>query len=252
MVELNNATTGTFSLAGDRQFAMADENGRFVNGKRTGEVYMLQTTYDPELTSVTFASEDQSETFDLRQGNPQLDDFISDFFGLKLRLIENKEGQLQDDPVISSISVIGQSSLQTIMDDLQLPSLEDTRLRFRSNIELSGVEAFWEDQLYDQRDVGVRFRIGDVELVGVSPRARCSVPPKDPTSGQLDKTFMKAMMESRAKHLPENSTLDQFGGNLYYLAVDSYLSPAEIGKTIRLQDEVEILGKTKLDQRTFG
>jgi uncharacterized protein YcbX len=102
------------------------------------------------------------------------------------------------------------------------------------------VEAYWEDRLFNSLGKGVRFMLGEVEMIGICPRVRCNVPPRDPFTGETDKAFAKTMMVSRAEHLPSDSHLYEFG-NSYHLCVDTYIAPQEKGKVISVGDELNII-----------
>ena len=53
-VELTSVKIGIRSLSGDRRYAMLNQYGSFINGKATGLVSQLQTTFDETLENVTF------------------------------------------------------------------------------------------------------------------------------------------------------------------------------------------------------
>jgi uncharacterized protein YcbX len=117
----------------------------------------------------------------------------------------------------------------------------------QSNIEIAGVPAYWEEHLTGEPGVGVRFRIGEVTLVGISPRARCNVPPRDPFTGTIDKQFVKKMVTLRQQTLPEWSRIEGFGG-YYQLTINTFIPDSELGKMIRVGDQVEILEQVPLAQ----
>ena len=81
-VELDEAQTGTHSLPHDREFALFSADGRYVNGKRTGRVNQLHAQYDLENYSLSLGERGDAkrETFELREGNPKLNEYLSDFF----------------------------------------------------------------------------------------------------------------------------------------------------------------------------
>jgi uncharacterized protein len=248
-VEVEEAEIGIHSLRGDRAFAIVGADGRFVNGKRTGLVNQLQAVYDLAGGLVTLVPRagGVARTFELREGNPELVAYLEAFFGMKVFFLQRSGGELMDIPVQSSVTVISTGSLESLGRDLAGHSLDDLRLRFRANIELGGVEAFWEDRLFHAPGVGVRFTVGDVEMVGMSPRARCNVPPRDPFTGETDKGFVKMVMASRGGSLPQGSGLLQFGGT-YQVAVDCFLGEEEVGKVLRVGDEVRVGGVVDLGQ----
>jgi len=248
-VEVEEAEIGIRSLKYDRQFAMVDENGRYVNGKRTGRVNQLQSKFDLSTGSIWLAEKGNEEAiqFELRAGNADLDKYLSEFFDIKLNLVQNDKGEFMDIPAASSVTVVSEASLKALQKDLDRHSLESMRLRFRTNVELAGVGPYWEEQLFQQPGIGMRFRMGKVEMIGVSPRARCNVPPQDPNSGEMDYHFVKNMIASRNTHLPEGSTLLQYGRTAYFLTVNVYLPETQVGKKLYLNDEIEILEPVDLN-----
>ncbi len=246
-VEVLQAEIGIHSLKYDRSFALLGEDGRFINGKRTGLVNQLKATYDLE-NELVFLSRRGDETihrFELRQENSALIRYLEDFFGMKVFLLQNTNGDLMDIPMQSSVTVLSTATLLSLQNDLKDHTLEDLRLRFRANIEIGGVDAFWEEKLFLAPGVGVRFTVGEAEMIGVDPRARCNVPPRNPMNGETDKSFVKKMMQSRLSSLPEESTLLQYG-NAYQLTVNTYLDPDQKGKIIKVGDTVEIKEAVKL------
>lgn len=247
-IEKNEVEMGTYSIKGDREFAMIDMERNIINGKRTSQVYKLKAEYQLDNGVVTLSTRGESSSldFELREENDVLNEFLSDFFGIKLKLIKNTQGQFQDMPVESSVTLLSDASLESLQNDLNLESLENLRLRFRANIEVTGVKPFWEEKLFYKPDEGVNFQIGEVKLIGISPRARCNVPPQNPSTGDLEKEFVKKMMGSRLKSLPEYSTIYLFGRNTYYLTVNSFLPLTERGKKIKIGDLVTVLDKIKL------
>ncbi len=246
-VEIEEVEIGVHSLKNDRLFAMVDEVGRYINGKRTGRVNQLKTEYDLSNGIVKFSERPtgNQSTFELKEGNVELDNYLSNFFDIKLNLVKNEYGEFMDIPLKSSVTIVSEASLQYLQKDLERHTLESMRLRFRSNVELVGVDAFWEEQLYREPGVGVRFRIGEVEMLGISPRARCNVPPQNPTTGEMDYHFVKNMMESRNEHVTAENLL-QYGRASYFLTINVYVPKTELGKRIKLGDAIEILEPVKL------
>ena len=242
-IDVKEVEIGVHSLMNDRVFAMIDQEGRYINGKRTPRVNQLKTEYDLANGVVAFSEKttNHKTTFELRERNAALDEYLSDFFNTELKLVKNTQGQFMDIPVESSITIVSEASLQYLQKDIESHSLENMRLRFRSNIEITGVEAFWEEQLYHQPGIGVRFRIGEVEMLGMGPRARCNVPPQHPDTGEMDYQFVKNMIRSRKNHSPTAEQLLQYGKAHYFLCINVYSPKTEVGKKIRLNDGLEVI-----------
>ena len=95
------------------------------------------------------------------------------------------------------MTVLSTASLQSISDWFDGMPLEETRKRFRATIEIEGVQAFWEDHLFSTEGRGVEFKIGDVTVFGMSPRARCVVPTRNPNTGEVIHAFPKTF----ARHI---------------------------------------------------
>jgi len=246
-IEVAEAEIGIRSLKHDRSFALLAEDGRFVNGKRTGRVNELKANYTLEerLIHLSSRSGGSVETFELREDNQLLNQYFSDFFDLKLHILYRTKGELMDIPGSSSVTIVSEASIKSLHTYLSHLSEEDIRLRFRTNIELDGVDAYWEENLFDAPGVGMRFTLGDVEMVGISPRARCNVPPRDPWTGETDTTFVKSMIQSRERSLPANSSLPKYG-SLYHLTVNTYIPDTQQGKTLKVGEELKIIEPVNL------
>ena len=240
-VELTESEVGIHSLKHDRAFALMGDDGRYVNSKRTGKINQLKAGYDLENGLILLSPRDQKEqqTFELRTDNKILVEYLQDFFNLKLHIVQSTKGELQDVPYQSSATIISTATYKSLLKNFPEHTVEDFRLRFRANIEVEGVEAFWEEQLIHSPGKGIGFTLGDVNMIGMSPRDRCNVPPRNPLTGETDKTFIKKMIASRKKSLPADSRLPAFG-DFYHLCVDTYLPPSEAKKTIRIGDPIRI------------
>ncbi len=247
-VELQEAEVGIHSLRFDREFAMLTHDGHFMNGKRSGRVNELKAIYDLANYTVTFSDRvgGYANSFHLLNEKKEVEKYLSSFFGEPISLLHNKQGQFMDIPTASSVTIVSEASLRSLHQEFSDRTLEDVRLRFRATIELGGVEPYWEENLVGEPGVGMRIQVGDVEMIGVSPRARCNVPPRDPLTGITDKTFVKRMMKSRENTLPENSHLPKYG-NLYHLTINTYIPETQKGKWLRVGDELKIIESVKLE-----
>jgi len=122
-------------------------------------------------------------------------------------------------------------------------SLEEVRLRFRANLEISGVPPFWEDRLYAAEGNGVRFRIGEALLEGVNPCQRCVVPTRDPETGAITEGLSRRFSEFRRETLPNWASRDRFD-HFYRLTTNTRLigSPnclISVGDEVTLEDSAE-------------
>ncbi len=248
-VELQEAEIGIQSLRYDREFALLASDGRFMNGKRSGRVNELKTSYDLPNQLVTFVPRAGGEprSFQMTEQKHELESFLGQFFGEPVSLVHSTTGKLMDIPVASSVTIVSEASLTSLHQDFTDRSLEDVCLRFRVNIEITGVDAFWEESLIGKPGTGTRFTAGEVEMIAISPRARCNVPPRDPLTGVPDKTFIKTMMKSRQRSLPEGSFIPSYG-SLYHLTINTYLSEAQKGKWLRVGDQITIIEEVQFEE----
>jgi uncharacterized protein YcbX len=218
------------ALVGDREYALVDDQDRVFNAKRSPEVQKLRANFNWPERLIELAG----QTFHLEGDRPQLEGWLSDYFGLRLRLIRNTDGGFPDDTEASGPTVISQATLQTVADWFQL-SLEEARRRFRCNLEVIGVAPFWEDSLTLQ----VPFQIGPVQIIGVNPCKRCVVPSRDSRTAQATAHFQQRFMVNRAQTLPANLKDERFR-SLYRLSLNTVISTGQAAKVIRCGDSVTL------------
>jgi MOSC domain-containing protein len=120
-------------------------------------------------------------------------------------------------------------------------TLDDARLRFRTTLEIEGVPAFWEDQLFGEEErSSVRFRIGEVNFEGSNPCARCPVPPRDPRTGEIIPGFQKTFSDYRRSHIQSWTPEARFD-HYYRMATNTRVASTESGKPLRLNDPLVLL-----------
>ncbi|MEO7307810.1 MAG: MOSC N-terminal beta barrel domain-containing protein [Ferruginibacter sp.] len=247
-ISLSKARIGNGgSLEHDREYAIFDANGKYVNGKSNALVHVLRSDIDPENELIAFRHESATtwHQFHLQHDNAAIDEFLSAFFNMGVTLQKNTEGKFLDIPVKSGVTVLSTASLQTVSTWFNHMQLEEIRMRFRATIEIDQAPAFWEDRLFYLEETVVEFKIGETILYGMSPRARCVVPTRHPKTGELIHAFQKTFAKQRAASQPGWSSLDNYG-HTYYLSVDCYIPPSEFGKYISVGDEIDIIGKKNL------
>lgn len=246
-IELTETEIGSNSLRHDREFAIFN-GGRFMNGKRTGRLNELKTSYDIGMYLVRFTPRTGGEikTFHLLNDKQEIESYLTDFFKLDVSFERNTVGEFMDIPVESGITLLSEASLQSLQSDMPAHDLDGLGLRFRPNLMIGGVSPYWEEQLFGEPGLGVEIRIGDVKLIGVSPRARCNVPPRDPSTGVTDKAFIKSVMKSRAASIPAGSKLLSHGG-FYQLTLNTYIPVTEKGKIIKVGDTIKVVGPVDLE-----
>ncbi len=235
------------SLVHDREYAIIDNNGKFVNGKSNPLVHLLRSKIDfeKEIISLRHEAGTDWDYFHLQKDKATIDEFLSSFFKMPVALYKNTEGEFLDIPVQSGVTVLSTASLQAVGAWFNNMDIEETRKRFRATVEMAAVPAFWEDHLFLEEGTAIEFKIADTILWGISPRARCVVPTRNPETGEVIHGFPKLFARQRTTELPHWSTLADYG-HAYYLSVDCYIPPSEFGKWISVGDEVKIIGKKTL------
>jgi len=244
-ISLEQAQIGTGGcLIHDREYAIIDSNGKFVNGKSNARVHLLRSKIDLESGDISLRHEAETnwKHFHLKKDKAALDEFLSAFFEMPVILYQNTQGEFLDIPVKSGVTVLSTASLQAVGSWFNNMNMEETRKRFRATIEIRDVPAFWEDKLFFEEGTAIEFKIGDATLQGISPRARCVVPTRHPETGDVIHGFQKSFVTQRNVNLPSWSTLDEYN-HAYYLSVDCYIPPSEFGKWIAVGDEIKIIGK---------
>ncbi|MCL1463873.1 MOSC domain-containing protein [Argonema galeatum] len=227
------------ALEGDREFAIFDAQGRFVNGKRNAKVHLLRSTWDATAKAISLQIQgtEEKQTFHLETELTELEAWLSDYFGFTVQLARNSLLGFPDDPIASGPTVISTATLETVASWFPGISVDEMRLRLRANIEIGGVPPFWEDQLFANAEEVVRFQVGEVMLEGINPCQRCIVPTRNPLSGETYPNFQKVFSSKRQETLPSWVNLSRFN-HFYRLSVNTKVSASSAGKVLHIQDEV--------------
>jgi uncharacterized protein YcbX len=217
------------ALEGDRRWAFVDAQDRFVNGKGHAAIHGIRTTVDVAARQARF----DGTPFSLDRDAAALEAWLSARLATPVRLRENAETGFPDDTDSPGPTLIATATLEAVAGWFGLP-LAETRARFRANIEIGGVPAFWEDGFY-----GGVSRIGDVPFVLNNPCARCVVPSRDARTGEVTPLFQKRFADERRAMLP--ASVDPSPFNHYYrLAVNTRLAPGSQGGRIHVGDAITV------------
>ena len=234
--------TRSGALEHDRVLALFDSDGKFVNGKRVPAVHKLRAAYDPPLRTLRLGVPEAGRegTFHLDRDRQALHEWLAEHFGFPVFIRENVAGGWPDDTDASGPTLISTATLRLVASWFPGLSVEQTRLRFRTNLEIDGVEPFWEDRLCGPAGAVVRFRIGDVLIDGVNPCQRCVVPPRDPSSGESYPDFSNTFRARRERTLPPWAERSRFN-HFYRLAINTRVPSDQAGKVLAVGDRVEVL-----------
>ena len=232
------------AIEGDRTWAIVDRDGNFVNGKRNRKIHALRSQFDLATNNLTIQVQGtkQSDTFNLIESSSELCGWLEQYFGFAVTIDRNLERGFPDDTVSPGATIVSTATLEAIASWYPEISTADIRRRFRANIEIGGVPAFWEDGLFSTSDSTVKFQVGSVEFMGVNPCQRCVVVTRDPLTGIADRQFQKTFINKRKETLPEWTERSRFN-HFFRLAVNTRLSPSEAGKAIQTGDRVELLDR---------
>jgi ferredoxin-NADP reductase/uncharacterized protein YcbX len=230
------------ALAQDRRFALVDSLGQYVNGKRHPSIHGLRSSYDARTKTLRLSS-DAGRTwkrFAIDADREPLQRWLSDYFGFAVSMRENRDLGFPDDTDSPGPTLISTATLAAVADWFGL-TLQQTRARFRTNLEIDGVPPFWEDRLYGPKGTTVRFRIGDLLFDGINPCQRCVVPARDAVTGRDFEDFARRFVELRRRHLPEWAEPSRFN-HFYRLAINTRLVGA--ARRLRAGDALTVIGRT--------
>ena len=196
-------------LALDRAYALVDDEGAYVNGKRERAVHRLRSRFDPDGRTLELSAPDgETETFELpgpdadESETEALTTFLSDYFGYAVSLRHDASGGFPDDTTASGPTVISTATIEAVASWFPDITVDGMRRRLRANIEIGGVPAFWEDHLFADRDHVVSFTVGDATFEGVNPCQRCVVPSRDPDTGEETAGFRQRFIRRREETMP--------------------------------------------------
>ncbi len=234
------------ALKRDREFAIFDQSGHFVNGKRNDRVHALRSEFDIETNTVSLQVQgtNQKNLFHIEQDRQALEGWLGEYFGFPVEVKQNLDRGFPDDTVSPGPTIISTATLEAIASWYPGLDVEEVRLRFRTNIEISGVPAFWEDRLFAAPKETVNFQIGDVQLMGINPCQRCVVITRDSQTGKVYPNFQKTFVTQRRTTLPLWAERSRFN-HFYRLAINTRLPVTEEGKIICIGDRLTIHSKTR-------
>jgi uncharacterized protein YcbX len=227
------------ALEYDRSYAILDERGKQVRGKSNNMVHLLRTVYDLNAQTVTLSKHGESEPFPfhLQTERRKIESWLSDYFGFRVYLVHNAHLGYPDDRKAWGPTVVSEASLEMVASWFPELRSSDLKRRFRPNLVITGVPAFWEDRLFGEPGTYVPFRIGSVALEGVNPCSRCVVPTRNPETAEEFARFQKTFAERRREFLPPWSSPSRFD-HFYRFCVNTRIHPSEAGKWLREGDTV--------------
>jgi uncharacterized protein len=234
------------ALEFDRRWAIVDDNGRVVNAKRTAKIQQVRSQFDFVesenilLVSVSTTDDPHPQVFCLTTELSKLAIWLSEFFGFPVSLIENTTVGFPDDLAAYGPTIISTATLLAICDWFTDLDLSEVRRRFRTNLEIDGIPAFWEDRLFNIPGKVVDFRLGNVQFQGVNPCQRCIVPTRDSLTGNITTKFQQIFTQHRQQTAPTGINRSRFN-HFYRLAVNTQIPYSEADKYLNIGDLISFL-----------
>jgi uncharacterized protein YcbX len=242
-VSLDSATVGERgALELDREYALFDADGAYVNGKATAEIHRLRSAFDPESHELAIGVHGEGERRQFRLSDADdraaLSEWLSGFFGEPVTVERDDAGGYPDDEELHGPTVISTGTIREVADWFDL-SVESVRRRFRANLVVDADDPFWEDRLFADRGEVVPFEIGDVSFEGVNPCQRCVVPTRDPDTGAELDGFRERFIEMRRETLPEWTPSERFD-HPYRLMLNTSVPESGWGERVSVGDTVTV------------
>jgi uncharacterized protein len=238
------------ALEFDRRWAIVDEKGKIVNAKRTAKIQQLRSQFDFVNSaqrlqiSLQAGSNSTIDTFCLNTERGELARWLSDFFGFTVNIIENAIVGFPDDLNAYGPTIVSTATLETVCEWFPGLDLAEARRRFRTNLEINNVPAFWEDRLFGAPNRVVKFQIGTVEFDGINPCQRCIVPTRNSRTGAVEPKFQQIFQQQRQQTTigkdPGWMGLMRFN-HFYRLAVNTQIPLLEAGKYLNTGDRLYLI-----------
>ncbi|MFQ3319374.1 MAG: hypothetical protein ACI8UR_002217 [Natronomonas sp.] len=229
-------------LSYDRTFAMVDADGDYLNGKNDRRVHELRSWFDLKAGRLTLRPNDGNPVAFDTDNREAIEAWLTDYFEEPVSLRYDEHGGFPDDTLASGPTVISEAAIREVAGWYDDITPEEMERRLRPNLIVSGVKPFWEDRLYRDEETAIGFRIGDCEFIGSNPCRRCVVPTRDPDTGEETPGFRETFVQKRAETLPEWASEAWFD-HYFRLMVNTFVPEATVGKSLRVGDEIAILGE---------
>lgn len=229
------------ALEHDREFALFDEHGNWINGKREPRIHLVRADYDLDnfLVSIGSSEEPERRTLHLVDNLRELEEWFGKFFGAQVSLKRNTQAGFPDDLESPGPTIVSSGTLSEVSSWFNITDTQETRRRFRPNIEIATETLFGEDRLFSDSETTVVFQIGDVTVHGVNPCQRCIVPSRDPSTGAVTPDFQRVFATRREETLPVWATKARFN-HFYRLTINTRIPSSEAGKLMRFGDIVSV------------
>lgn len=227
------------TLARDREFALFDADGEILNAKRDDRLHAISADYDPDTGEVTVdAPSAKPARFDPTCEPTAAESWFERVLDEEVTLRRDTERGLPDRPELG-LSIVSTETVRTVASWFDELTVEETRRRLRTNVEVSGVPAFWEDRLVGEDAPG--FEVEGLRFEGAIPCGRCVVPERDPDTGEPLPEFREQFVQKRRETFPEWADEDAFD---HWFALTTITSRSgSAGGALRVGASVELVEK---------
>jgi len=229
------------ALAGDRAWALRTADGVLLNAKRSARLHTLRATFREAGRRVALAAPGVPPgEFLLDADTAALAGWLTAALGEPVSLDHDPFRGFPDDLEAPGPTLVSTATLAAVAEWFGL-GLDEARRRFRTNLEVGGVPAFWEDALAGESPAaGARLRIGGAVWRAANVCQRCAVPARDSRGGEAQAGFQREFMRRREAALPAGAPRARFN-HFYRLTLN--LAPVTIaaGAVVRVGDAVEVL-----------
>lgn len=229
-------------LASDRIYAIVDEDGEYINGKRTDAVHRLRADIDLETREATLAHDGSEATFHLDDDRERVERWLSSYFGYDVTLEAGPGGFRTDSVVYGDTdrpgpTLVSAATLREVASWYDGIDAAEMRRRMRPNLVVEGVDPFWEERLVAE-DASVR--LGDARLDPIKLLPRCVVPSRNPDTGEETDGFRKTFIERRTATMPEWSPREILTEDPFKLTVLLDVPDDQRDETIHVGDDVSL------------
>ena len=271
------------ALENDRRWRLVDMERRVVSAKRLPLVQAIRATFlwsekggeqgiglAIEPAAIPCASlslqarlmQLEPATFPLLPGPQGPCAWLAEALGLEVLLEERSDGGFPDDRDAPGATLIATATLEAVGRWFGL-SLEESRRRFRANLEAGGCDPFWEDTLASPagkprppilEECGdgpmadpyadlpppepLAFTIGGARLRATNVCRRCAVPTRDSRSGAVSEHFREAFEARRRATLREDVTAS--GWNTFYRLAINTIGSCPHPAAIQIGDAISV------------
>lgn len=250
-IELNELQIVKTGPAFDRGWMVVDQNNQFITLRTHSKLAEIRSELSSENLKISFA--DYKFNISLSEGSKKIekvtvwdDSFLagiesdeinnslSVFLNQKVKLVRYQNESFRDLKLAQSdvvketmfsesrpVLIVNEKSFEMLNEKLVANNLDQSNLnRFRSNMIISGLDAYAEEKIK-------KIKIGEVEFINPKPCARCVIVNMDHDTGQV-------VLKETLKYLP---LIQSEKGPRIILGV--YLTPANLG-VIRLNDSCQV------------